>query len=61
MWQQIDTAPKDERLILIWLKGTNRMRMIRADDLLHRPAYLFGLYGAEATHWHPVPNPPPSE
>jgi hypothetical protein len=52
--QPMETAPKDEKPILIWLSlEKNWVRIPRADDLLYKPFYLH-----HVTHWLPLPPDP---
>lgn len=54
-WQPIETAPRDGRLVLVWLSDGERPDVMRADDLQHRCKYSW-MEGI--THWMPLPNPP---
>lgn len=53
-WQPIETAPKDEQVVLYHVPGQRKPFMCRADDYWSGlAAYLDG-----ATHWMPLPAPP---
>lgn len=58
-WQNIETAPKDETLIILWWPYWSRYAIVGqfylgrwwAHEALHNE-------GNDPTHWMPLPDPP---
>lgn len=64
-WRPIETAPKDETVILLGylphprLKGSQRVYEGRWDSLQETWTSVNGfLIHSEASHWMPLPEPP---
>jgi hypothetical protein len=61
-WQPLATAPKDGTVVMFHVPGERKPHMCRADDYwyMRKPdgtGFAFWLDGA--THWMPLPAPPP--
>lgn len=55
-WQDISTAPKDGRLVLVW-DGESAVVAYRATVSYYRPSRYSGV-NLEPTHWMPLPPSP---
>jgi hypothetical protein len=59
-WQPIETAPKDGQFILANSRGEVCPCQSRDGHRVvsNMPGYSDWTYGANATHWQPMPAPP---
>jgi len=61
-WRPIDSAPKDDTLIDLWVvrhDGTGHREIDRCWDPMIENWTLDNHYASWATHWMPRPEPPP--
>jgi hypothetical protein len=60
-WQPIETAPKDGRDVLVCYAVRDGQRVVCGRWLRWQKRWITDIGFVPATHWMPLPAPPPDE